>query len=352
MREYPIASIGTDWVEVTPNLHVTHNIDFLCEDLYSTIVDNHMYSLERGTPFRFPSYKAFVGEWKETCEDSALKEGDLYYRLPPLLVRYKGGIIPLQYCRDEEVRDRTLMLPTVFLDVSSEHVVDVFCGAATLQGMGLYKVDRGLNLPTIKVGTPETEARMRRFRRKQKLVSSVTVATSMTHPRTFFVDQIEGMKEVSKAYWASQGVNSGISEDTGRWLETILGTDHTCFHLTLDVQQSTGERGVGVCTRPRQDTLYWDFTRRSIGDNSGNNVLLAAYDLCLENRIDYLNLGVGYYAWKESWTGGYFQPLPGIRFVDGNTALQLFLDNYLSMFGVASSDEGANKERKAEVKHG
>ena len=53
---------------------------------------------------------------------------------------------------------------------------------------------------------------------------------------------------------------------------------------------------------------------RSEGTHIGNNILYAACEFCEEIGIFHLNLGVGFFDWKNKWSHDRKKSLKGLRF--------------------------------------
>lgn len=286
---------------------------------------------------KVPNYETWLNNIvAEASEINDATYATSYHVLPLIIMEHEGIILPLMFLRDEQVHDAHVVIPVIPFEQYCYHNYWLWlCGISTdiLVEFGLEINEAGIRNPLVNLVDLSP---LRRFKRYYKNVETVNVITDINLVK----EKLRYYTPLALEYWKSQGVYAQICDN----LDMYTGGGETAIDLlAVEVLQKTGESGIGIFTIFETGELYWDYSRRTTGNHIGNNILYAACLLAAERGLSCLNLGVGYYQWKDLWSGGNFKQLPGLTCIE-NSILSIFRDRLIDQYRVPLST-GFNKER-------
>ncbi|QJT71089.1 hypothetical protein GR11A_00051 [Vibrio phage vB_VcorM_GR11A] len=311
-------------LNVNPNVMVMNpNGDISICELCDVITEDyylHKLNAHATNQMKVPSWDGFLYQLDEEIK------GTQYYRCsqPVFLRDTKNNVMPIQVIRDEVEHNETIFIPIVLGEsISADDYVKFWTADFALHEFGMSVHSRGLMTLRMDV----TSKNLKRFYRPyKKLVGStehpkVPLAISATCVRdvdalltnikghsvpiyhtapvaiaSVCTRYIEGFKE----YWASTGKHHTVSDDQQLLLQFFTGSGFNRW-VTCEIELEDCS-GVAVFTLTENgEELYWDFSRRTIGNNIGNVLLYQGYLLAKALGCKYYNFGVGYYEWKRMW---------------------------------------------------
>ncbi|QJT70914.1 hypothetical protein GR7B_00116 [Vibrio phage vB_VcorM_GR7B] len=290
----------------------------IAEEPFGHVVDQQWYTNKLGTDslggMKIPSYS---GLYYLTAEEI---EGSKYYRCtePVFLRDSHNNVMPIQIVRDEIEHDKTKFITIIMGESSSaDDYVNFWTKGFNLEEFGMSTHDHGLM--TLRMNVEEKNLK-RFYRPFKKLVetpqlpiinkayNAVDVTTlrnagvEVSHPH--HTDEIaadcERYKEDFLKYWESTGKHHTVSEDQLLFLNFFTGFN---FDRWITAEIDLGDcSGLAVFSvTDNGEELYWDFSRRTVGNNIGNVLLYHGYLLAKALGCKYYNFGVGYYDWKRMW---------------------------------------------------
>ena len=187
--------------------------------------------------------------------------------------------------------------------------IEYFCN---IPGLGLRQVENGFQMRRIDC-TDETlyKSRNKRFGRYHKNLSLEIIEDRPWEIRTL-VDKYKGP---TVDYWMSRGTQMQVHGD-----ELELYGFHHVDILGVHIVQDDGAAGIGVFSLSEPDELSWDYTRRTLGNHIGSNILFAATEYCRAHGIRWLNMGFNH-DWKKIWAKEE-RIYPGLRLSPDSTLLE------------------------------
>lgn len=222
-----------------------------------------------------------------------------------------GSIIPYYVVRDEdEGPTKGKDIPTLLFDLGCEDYVDLWATDVDLTPFGLEQEPKGLSLHLV---DPTTDcSHLKRWSRYLTRVRSVDWFSTADGYFDLILPEFDSFMSVAAEAWATRH-SYPFDLDQISFRKHYLSGNSDTEHFVVRVQQDKG-LGYGLFTKYRDDELYWAYSIHDGTAHVGNNILLAAIDVCRAQGLT-LNLGIGYFDWKALWSRGNVRYQRGVRFL-------------------------------------